>query len=274
MGLVWAVLITIVATAIMIAAMLWVRRGSPDGSRFKDGDRAAGVFGVLTTGFALLLGFVIFLAFTKYDDSRSGAETEALTVAQMFETAQLMPPEVREEFSGHLVCYGRSVVYDEWPAMQSGSGTDAINPWAISMFRTLQTVEPKLASEQSAYDAWLAQTSTREESRRDRLHAAEGIVPLPVWIVLFFSAALILLFLIFFADVGESAVVQGMMAGSVTAVMIATLLVLASLNSPYTETVGGLRPVAMQRTLSIIAEASNDLDINQPPPCDEHGNPS
>ena len=64
----------------MVAAMLLVRRGSPEGSRFQDGDRAAGMFGVLATGFMLLLGFVVFLAFTKYDDSRAGAEAEALVL--------------------------------------------------------------------------------------------------------------------------------------------------------------------------------------------------
>lgn len=110
MYLVLAVLITVGVTAAMIAAMLLVRRGAPEGSRFTDGDRASGVFGVLSTGFALLLGFVIFLAFTKYDDSRSGAEAEALVVVQQFETAQLMPSQVRARLSGELVCYGRYVV--------------------------------------------------------------------------------------------------------------------------------------------------------------------
>ena len=47
--------------------MLLVRRTAPDGSYFQDGDRAAGVFGVLSTGFAILLGFVVFLAFSSYD---------------------------------------------------------------------------------------------------------------------------------------------------------------------------------------------------------------
>jgi len=139
-------------------------------------------------------------------------------LVQQFETAQLMPPEVRGQLSGELICYGRAVVRQEWPAMGSASGTTEINPWAFALFRTLQTIEPRAASEQSAYDAWLAQTSEREEARRDRVHAAEGIVPLPVWPVLFFSAALILVYLLFFADSGESAVVQGMMAGTVTAV--------------------------------------------------------
>ena len=274
MALIWAILIVLGVTAIMVAAMLLVRRGAPDGSRFKDGDRASGVFGVLSTGFALLLGFVVFLAFTKYDDSRSGAETEALVTLQLFETAQLMPTEARPDLSGELVCYGRSVIAQEWPAMGSGSGAATINPWGLALFRTLQSIEPQTSSEQSAYDAWLSQTQSREEARRDRLHAAEGIVPLPVWIVLFFSAALIFLYLLFFADSGESAVVQGMMAGTVTAVVVATLLVLAALNRPYQPDIGGLQPVAMQRTLDTIDQARTVLGMDDPLPCDADGLPA
>jgi hypothetical protein len=46
------------------------------------------VFGVLATGFSVLLGFIIFLGFTSYDASRSGAEEEATIVAQQVQTAQ------------------------------------------------------------------------------------------------------------------------------------------------------------------------------------------
>ena len=106
MNLVIAILIVVGATAVAIAAMLLVRRNAPDGSYFNDGDRAAGVFGVLATGFAVLLGFVVFLAFTSYDAARAGAETEALTVAQQVETAQFFPPEVaaRADRRAGLLC--------------------------------------------------------------------------------------------------------------------------------------------------------------------------
>ena len=58
-----------------MAALLLVRRRAPEGGYFADGDRAAGVFGVLATGFSVLLGFIVFLAFASYDQSRTGAET-------------------------------------------------------------------------------------------------------------------------------------------------------------------------------------------------------
>ena len=271
----WALgaLIVFGASAGMIAAILRVRRRAPDGGYFNDGDRASGVFGVLATGFALLLGFVIFLAFTRYDESRAGAEAEALAVVQLFETAQLMPADAGAELSGQVECYARSVVNLEWPAMETGRGSEEISPWGLSMFRTLQAVEPETAAEQSAYDAWLAQTSAREEARLDRIHSAEGIVPLPIWIVLLLSSALVLVYLLFYADSGERAVSQGMLAGSVTAVVVASLLVLLSLNRPFDPNIGGIRPIAMQRSVDVIGSARDALDLDEPLPCDEAGRP-
>ena len=151
MNFAWAAVIIVVATAIAVGAMLLVRRRAPEGSYFEDGDRAAGVFGVLATGFAVLLGFVVFLAFESFDTSRSGAESEAQIVQEQFETAQLMPSAVRDRLSGQLVCYARAVVHQEWPSMEAGTLTDAYNPWTVAMFRVLKTVEPRSAAEQAAY---------------------------------------------------------------------------------------------------------------------------
>src|SRR3954463_15846829 len=127
MNLVWGLLITVGVTAIAVAAMLLVRRGAPEGSYFQDGDRASGVFGVLATGFSILLGFVIFLVFTSYDQSRTGAETEALPGAQPVETAQFCPVGSRNFLTGQLICYGRSVVHGEWAKMEARDQGDTIN---------------------------------------------------------------------------------------------------------------------------------------------------
>jgi hypothetical protein len=265
------VAIVLVTAAVMAGALLLVRRGAPEGSRFADGDRASGIFGVLSGGFALLLGFVVFLAFTKYDETRAGAEAEALAVLQQFEIAQLMPEDVRPRLTGELICYARSVVGQEWPALDGDGAVDQINPWGAQLFRTLHEIEPEANSEQSAYDQWLGLTQAREEARRDRLHAADGIVPLPVWIVLFLTAGLILVYLLFFADSGEAASAQAIMAGSVGAVVAASLLVLVALNHPYESSIGGLRPSAMERTLEIVDEARSQLGLDDAVPCDELG---
>src|SRR5262245_45898479 len=177
MNLFWAILIVICAVCVGVGAMLLVRRRAPAGSYFTDGDRAAGVFGVLATGFSVLLGFIVFLAFSSYDQSRAGSESEALIVTQQVETAQLFPPRIARPLTGDLVCYARSVVGGERPRMRHGTLGEGFNPWAVAMFRTIQSYEPVSNRQQAAYGQWLSQTSAREEARRDRIHGAVGVIP-------------------------------------------------------------------------------------------------
>jgi hypothetical protein len=270
-NVVWAFAIIAVACAIAVTALLFVRRRAPEGGFFADGDRAAGVFGVLATGFSVLLGFIVFLAFASYDQSRSGAEQEALVVVQQVENAQFLAPPAAADLTGQLVCYGRSVVNGEWDRMRAGTQGDTINPWGVKMFRTLQTVQPRTATQQSAYDKWRDQTSEREEARLDRVHGAVGVIPATLWIVLFFITAVIFVYMLFFADRGERPVVQGMLIGSVVAVITAKLLLLNGLDSPFHDGVGGLQPVAMERSLRIIDEALGSVGVEAQLPCDAVG---
>jgi hypothetical protein len=270
--LLWAGLVVVVVTALAITAMLFVRRQAPAGSYFEDGDRAAGVFGVLATGFAVLLGFVVFLAFESFDTSRSGAEAEAEIVGQQFETAQFFPAAVRARLSGDIVCYARTVIHQEWPQMQAGTLGDTVNPWGLAMFRTLKTVEPRSVAEQTAYSKWFDQRSDREDARADRTHGAEGVIPVPLWIVLLLSAAAIFVFMLFFADSAERAFVQATMMGGVAVVISSTLLLLWFLDNPYHAGLGGLRPVAMERAIRIVDQEEavvGKLRI----PCDKRGIP-
>ncbi len=271
MNVVWGALIALAVTAVTVTAMLIVRRRAPEGSYFSDGDRASGVFGVLATGFSVLLGFIVFLAFTSYDQSRTGAETEALMVVQQVETAQFFPEEAADTLSGELVCYGRSVIGDEWPRMEDKTIGDSINPWGVALFETIAQFEPETASEQSAYDQWLGQTSAREAARLDRVHGAVGVIPTTIWIVLSFIAAVIFVYMLFFADPAEGAVTQGMLMGAVTSVIVMLFLLLAALDNPFHGGVGGLEPLAMERSLDIIDEGLDAIGREVPIPCDETG---
>ena len=269
MNVVWALLVIAVAVAVSVTALLFVRRRAPEGGFFQDGDRAAGVFGVLATGFSVLLGFIVFLAFTSYDQSRTGAEQEALILVQQVENAQFLPPAKGGELTGELVCYGRAVL-DRWGVAQD----DALNPWGVELFHTFRTVRPATDTQQSAYDKWLDQTSAREEARLDRIHGAVGVIPTTLWIVLFFIAGVILAFMLFFADRAERAFVQAMLIGSVVAVLAALMLLLRGLDQPFHDGVGGLQPVAMQRSLRLIDAALAEVGGPVRIPCDALGRAS
>ena len=144
---------------------------------------------------------------------------------------------------------------------------DRFNPWGVSMFRTLQQVKPNGPTEEAAFSKWLDQSSERTAARQDRIHAAQGVVPTPLWIVLFLTAAIIGAFMLFFADSGERAKTQALLIGSVVSVVTATLLLLSFLDNPYYGGVGTLKPVAMKRTQGILAQERILLDIRTPLPC-------
>jgi amino acid transporter len=271
MNILLGTLVLIVVVAVAVTAMLVIRRRAPEGSFFSDGDRASGVFGVIATGFSVLLGFIIFLAFSSYDESRSGAEAEADTVVQMVETAQFLPPDVSTELTGELICYSRSVAGVEWDALDDGRLGDAINPWAVELYRTMQMVEPRSYAEQSAYDRWMDQTSDREQARVDRVHGAEGILPLPLWLVLYLIIGVLFVYMLFFADRAERAKTQALLMGSVAAVITVLMLLLAFFDHPHGDEVGKLQPTAMERSLRLIEDAVAVTGLDVSPPCDADG---
>ena len=157
--------------------------------------------------------------------------------------------------------------------MRDGTIGNSLNPWGVAMFQTLTTIQPQSNSEQSAYDQWLAQTADREQARQDRVHSASGVIPTQLWIVLFLISAVVFVYMLFFADRGERAVTQAMLMGGVASVITVMLLLLGSLDQPFHPGVGGLRPVAMERSLRVLDDVVPSLAPGVSPPCDTVGRP-
>jgi uncharacterized membrane protein len=94
---------------------------------------------------------------------------------------------------------------------------------------------------------------------------------LPLWMVLFFTSALIFVFMLFFADSGERRTVQALLMGTVIAVVASTLLLLQFLDNPFHSGAGGLRPDAMERTLVVIDQELGASRLQLQLPCDARG---
>ena len=107
-------------------------------------------------------------------------------MAQQVQTAQFLPGDAAAELdaASWSATPARSPGPSgtPWPTARSAT---RINPWGAEMFRTISPVDPDDGTEQSAYDRWMDQTADREQARIDRVHGAEGIIPLPLWLALF-----------------------------------------------------------------------------------------
>ena len=139
------------------------------------------------------------------------------------------------------------------------------------MYRTIKTVEPSSATEQSAYDRWMDQTSGREQARVDRVHGAEGIIPTPLWLALSLICGVIFVYMLFFADPTEKVVTQALLMGSVTSVITLLMLLLMFFNHPHGSGVGRLQPTAMDRTIRLIDVQAELVGLDLAPPCDDDG---
>ena len=81
-------------------------------------------------------------------------------------------------------------------------------------------------------------------------------------------AAIIVVYMLFFADSGERAVVQGLLMGSVVAVMVATLLLIGVLDRPYRAGPGELRPVVGTVSMdSFAVRLDRELPVGTPVRC-------
>jgi hypothetical protein len=240
----------VVAVAVTVTLILLVRRfAAPVGGFFTDSDRAAGVFGVTGTGFAVLLAFVIFLAFSSYDRARQQASVEASAISQLYRTANLFPAETQPQLHGELICYARAVIHDEWRTMRDEHESPFVDRWLDRIERTVDGTRLRGDKERLGFDHWFDQSADRREGRIGRLVEAKPLVPGLVWLALFLGGGLIIVYMCFYADPREPAFVQALQIGSVTTMVVAGLLVVRFLDRPYTTASGGIRPTAMTTAL-------------------------
>jgi hypothetical protein len=268
-----AVAIILVAVSGTVGLMLLVRRWSPVGGFFADSDRGAGVFGVVGMGFAVLLAFVIFLAFESYDRARDEASREAVATRELFRTAELFSLTERRELRGQLICYARAVVRDEWSTMRHDQESPLVNGWLEQIEQTIDGLRLNGTKQRVAYAHWFDQATERRDGRRGRLAEAAPFVPPLVWLALILGGSLIIAYVCFFADRGERIIVQAMMMSTVTAMVISGLLVVRFLDRPYEDASGSIKPVEMTVTIEQMEAERGTSVPGTANACDERGRP-
>ncbi len=244
-----AVGVIVVSAAVMVAAMLFVRRSAPPGGRFSDSDRASGVFGFLGAGFVILLGFVIFLSFGTYESAATRADAEAAAVVSQFRTAADFDGDLAQQGQGELVCYARSVIAQEWPSMRDGQRSPATEWWIVALDDT--GVEEQSATSTSAQPVqdWWESTNARQLGRSGRVLVAQGQIPTLLWALLVIGAVLVVGWVLLYADPEEEWLAQVAMMGGVTVLVVASLLAVQVLAAPFSGESGSIDPSSMEYSL-------------------------
>ncbi len=264
------------SVVVSVAAMLFLRaRLAPEGGHFRDSDRASGIFGFVGAGFAIVLGFVILLAFQGYSHANVQAEQEATAVFEQYQVASLLQPDSKRNLlGGELACYARAVVEDEWPAMKRGQRSTLVDTWIERLEAELPRAEIATMREGTAYKEWFEGMSARDDARRQRLLEANGSLPDLLWLMLIIAAVGVVGFVLLYADPAERALGQGAFIGTVTAIIVSSLLAVALLSSPFHGGSGSIGPRGMRYTITLIEDEAKLLKDPLATPCDARGNPT
>jgi multisubunit Na+/H+ antiporter MnhB subunit len=269
----WALALLVVTSILAVVLMLVVRRYWAPKGFIRDPVPPVGVFGVLGVALAVLVAFVLFLAFESFVRAQEGASREAVAVTQLLRATRLFPEPQHQELRGDLVCYTRAVVEDEWPKMDGGSESSVVEDWIDRIESTVDTVPVDDGRTEVALGHWLDEQAERREGRRARLAEASSEIPQPVWLMLILGASVTVLYLIVFADQRERWWVQGSMMFTVTGLVVASLLVIHFLDTPFARDGTYIAPTEMRTTLQLF-EHQVSGDPSAAIPCDERGHPA
>ena len=130
-------------------------------------------------------------------------------MVELSRTAEFFPAPEKDPIEGVLICYGRAVIHEEWPAMKSGDRSPLVGAWVNSFQGDLKQLNPRTEAQKAAFLQLLAQQDNRTDGRRERLSEANRSIPAPVWFFLCIGALVTIGFAFFFADRREGFLVQG-----------------------------------------------------------------
>jgi hypothetical protein len=266
-------IIAVVAAASV--GLLWLARRTPLNERFSSelGEHSR-AFDFLGIAFAILLGFVALQAYDSYNEAKRGAEQEAQSVLELTRTAAAFTPEEHERLEGTLVCYGRAVIEQGWPAMRGGGeGSPVVTDWGRVFREEAFDLDVRSVIQREAFRQLLLEQDSRIEGRRIRLAEAIRVTPAPLWFVLILGAALTVGWIVLGASRRGSFVVQAGAVASVAAMATATLLLVWFLDHPFEDQAGSITPIEMEVVLEVIDEESLAEGIEVTPPCTESGDP-
>lgn len=215
--------------------------------------------------FAVVLAFVTLAAFQTYNGAKAGAQTEAAALLDMARTAALFPPSQRDRLRANFICYGRTVVNQEWPAMRNGHPSPSVDYWIGAYRAAFGRLDLRSPREQLSFQDLLNLANTRTAGRQQRLSQATPSVPTLLWLALVFGGCIVVALQLSLAGSGVRA--HALLVAGLAALIAAGLLVIYVLDHPYKSHTGGIQPGAMRRTLVMM----ENLEPSLRPGCRESG---
>jgi hypothetical protein len=197
----------------------------------------AGVcFAVIGGLYGIILAFVLVSSWQRYETARGETEMEASTLADLYRHAEAFSEPTRARLEDAVVAYARSVIDDEWPAMELGHGSPVTQDRYFDVWAALTSARPSESWEVALYQNSLSKLDEFADGRRNRMFYLQSGLPDVIWVFLLVFAAATVAFTYFF---GMPRLLPQVLITVVLAATIAwTLALVSETQTPFS---GGLR---------------------------------
>ena len=184
--------------------------------------------------YAVLLAFSIIVVWEKFNDAEATVEKEADAAAAMYHFSSGLNEPWATTLRSALTLYLRSIVSNEWPAMDEGKESPNTHR-ALDRIYEAALGAAKAQGGSPLISGIFSQLDTLTQARRSRIAAAEGSVPGVLWAVLFAGAVLTLTFTFFFGTRNLRA--QMLMTALLSVLIFSELFIALVLDRPFSGTV-------------------------------------
>ena len=208
--------------------------------------------------YGILLAILVLFASQHYTAAIDHADQEATALNDVYKSAGVLQPAIRDKLRHEVVCYAREKIEFEWPVLRQSNGQGSAQVFART--RELnQTVEGiARANPRNLIVSTLFQANlSRGEARQLMLEDSRPELPFPLWFVVLLGIGVVVFLL---------AIRYWQEPPHLIAVLVMSLLLLlsmvgalAELDRPFASNIG-LQPRAMESVLTNVVQSSHSAN--------------
>lgn len=225
-----ALFLVVVPTVIAMCGPVIIRR-KVGLERLTTNNEIAG-FKFATVGviYAVLLAFAVIVVWERFSDAEGAVLQEAGASATLYRLSAGSDPDATSTRAA-LSNYLKLAVEQDWPRMADENGSDQVTKALDALYASAIKMSTNGQRHPAVLAEMFKQLDTLTQARRTRLQLAMGIVPGMLWAVLFSGAVLTVGFTFFFGT--ENLAAQVMMTGILSTIVFMGLLVIISIDHPF-----------------------------------------
>ena len=228
-------IIVTVFIVISVSGLLIVRQFVPHHRLKIHNDVAGPIFETLGMTYAVLLAFVVVIAWQSFDKSDSNVQKEANSIMDIYRDSTAFPKTFRDEIRPLIKEYTDAVINEEWQMLARGEQSQRAHELLKKIWVMYSSYEPNTENEKIFFAESVHKLNEAGELRRLRLmDSRTGIHPI-LWFVLIVGGITTIIFTFFFGT--ENLTAQVMMAAMLAMVIALILFTVLLLDFPFT---GGL----------------------------------